>query len=206
MTDSQLFPQLHSSRREFLCRTAAVLGGAALGVGGAAQAKPAAPGPPLSLAYWTGTTLVDARHLPAGDPALRVIRITVQGHHRGQDLRAINAYFDIPGHDSPVLFRAWTAAPSSPACRFTVPVISGCVLLSAVGAGEYFCRLRTDAASDQPKLRPGVYVLALGEPHWQACCFDPAGLTHFAGPLTERTFSGFVPARFGYRVLTVEAA
>ncbi len=166
------------------------------------------------MAFWTGTHLVDARHLPTGNSSLSHsgARLIVQGHGGGERLRAINAHFPvmIDGDEQHVPFHAWTAAvhSSNAQARFTMPVLPhDGLLLSALSEGtETFCRLRTDAAPGQPKLQPGLYVLALGQPQWAACHLDTNALHSPFGPLMRRSLGGFVPARFGYRALIVERA
>ena len=206
MTDTETY---RMPRREFLCGTAAVLGAAALGL----EAAPTSAAPAeasLSVAYWTGTRLVDARTLPAGDTSLDRVRLTIHGHSGGDALRAISAYFPLSGEPDAAFtpFHAWAASKHvAPDSRFLMPVSPhDGLLLSAHGVTEAFCRLRTDTAAGQPKLHSGHYVLALGSPTGPGCRFDPDAMRLPAGPLTRRTLNGFAPVRFGYRVLTVEPA
>ena len=202
-------------RRDFLRGAACALGAVcALGLEATGtQAAPASDAPALSVAFWTGKRLVDARHLPACGPSLfpSGARLTVHAHGGGEGLRAINAHFPVMlgGEERHVPFHAWTAAaPAHAEARFVMPVPPGAgLLLSALHEEtETFVRLRADAAPGQPGLQPGLYVLALGHPSWPGYHLETEALRAPSGPLSRRSLGGFVPARFGYRVLSVERA
>ncbi len=205
-------------RREFLRSAAVVAGTLTLGleVGSAqAAAYPAAAcpaAPALSAAYWNGQRLIDARHLATGDPALAHSGacIKVLNHRGGTEFQALNAHFPVllDGSEQYAPFHAWTGNPEHPiGASFTLPVESGIgILLSALHGGtETFCRLHSGSSLDQPKLRTGLYVLAIGQPHWNLCHFDPHGLQSCSGPLSRRTLGGLQAAEFGYRLISIEA-
>lgn len=203
-------------RREFLRGALGVAGVVALGLE-TAQAAPApeatasvpASAPALAAAYWNGTRLVDARHLASGDPECHSgVRLAVAAHPTGAALRGINAHYAVTLHgtETHTPYHAWTRnALGNVGTRFTLPVApnAGILLSAQHGSDETFVRLRTDAASGQAKLRTGLYVLAVGAPDWNVCHLD---LDAPSGPLLRRTLSGFVPVRFGYRLVTVEQA
>ena len=202
-------------RREFLRNAAGVAGALALGweaerAEAASQQSEGQAEPTLAVAYWDGTRLIDAKHLASGEAALihSGVRLRVNSHAGGEALRALNAYYLTEGN-AHVPYHAWKqSALGHTSARFTMPVTGGDgILLSARhDSTETFGRLHTDGSLGQPKLRAGLYVLAVGLTNWAGCHFDPQALAIGAPPLTCRTLSGFVPARFGYRVLSVEAA
>ena len=211
---TELNPNLFP-RRKFLQTAAGVAGVVALGWD-AGRTEAAAPQEQdrhelmLAVAYWNGARLIDARHLPSGEAALihSGVRLRVHGHEGGESLRALNAYY-LTQESGHVPYHAWQqSALSHTSARFTMPVLSGDgILLSARHEKtETFGRLHTNAAPGQPKLRTGIYVLAVGLTDWTGYHFDPQALAAGAPPLIRRTLRGFVPASFGYRILTVESA
>ena len=198
-------------RREFLRGALGVAGAVALGLETSyAQAEAPQATSMLSVAYWNGTRLIDARYLVSGDAALNRAgaRLRVTGHAGGEALRAIHAHYPVAmnGAETHAPYHAWTRnAQGNVGTRFTLPVTPNAgVLLSALHDDhETFVRLRTDKTVGQPKLKTGLYVLALGQTDWNGCHLD---LDAPGGPLSRRTLSGFVPVKFGYRLISVEPA
>lgn len=172
------------SRRAFLrggvCLAGSVLIGLTAIPKGQAFATPAKPA--LALAYWDEVRLVDASHLPNGDPSLCAtgLRVTVQSHTGSvRTLSGLSALYRIETLEQEqfVPYHAWTAsAHGSKTSVFSIPVFPAHGLAFLVrhaapedsSCAETLCRLCVGADAGRPKLRAGTYVLATPGTDWSA--------------------------------------
>jgi len=188
------------ARRDFLRGAAGLVGASVVGLPGLAEAQTTIGGiisaQPVSVAYWDGVAWVLATSLPKGDASLQTVAIGLHGYGSGTSIRSIDAY---PGK---IPFSAWSAAPQGcPATQYGAPVGPGGVLLSVnIQSGPKTVPipiLFTPGSGTGPKLREGVYALALGKVDWIAYGYAPS-TDH--SPLVDASGN---PATFQHVIMTV---
>jgi hypothetical protein len=182
----------------------------------------------LPIGYWDGSdgpNVIPAASLPSGDVRLlgKRVGLTVLGVF--SDVRSLSFRVVFSG-EQPVEFAAWTfnwrgGAPNpSPSVRLRVPVLSpdglsflGEFARTRAGTRQAFrAQLSLGSDAGQPKLRRGVYAVALPGrvlpgPVWRRYQLAWAGPSD-PGPLIQllrqRAPEEAIPADFGYLLLLVD--
>jgi hypothetical protein len=198
------------------------------------------PLPTGAIGYWDGQsgTVMPAARLKWGDRSLieNGVRVTVHGlgsEHPDPNIAgfALLAHFPTQLEGIAVKFHAWkyrsdTLNHRSSPVGFSMPVsrTEGLALSvvyprksdSALGVGmvrtEHVCRFSPTGWNKQPKLRQGVYFVALPDgsstslPNWEECRFVPeydAGVL-VGGTMCRLTATGIAPVGFHYLILSID--
>jgi hypothetical protein len=205
-------------RRDFLRGAAVLAGSLALGWKSTAEAMACDRSAGASLVFWNGSRIAHpARIAASADALIRTgARVTIHGHAvpAGQTsslLRGINAHYSVEHENSKISvpFYAWTAScHTNQKTAFTMPIEADhglrlSVEHAAKDAPEEHFFLSAARRPGSASLRPGTYVLAVGQPNWVGChLIEEDGRRK----LVRTALGATQPVDFEYVLITISEA